>query len=27
VVLYVYLGEIIDAGGVLTFYIPAIMDE
>ncbi|KAI0926322.1 hypothetical protein AcW1_008532 [Taiwanofungus camphoratus] len=26
-ILYVYIGEVADAGGVLTFYIPAIIDE
>ncbi|KAH9948570.1 cell cycle checkpoint [Amylocystis lapponica] len=26
-ILYVYIGDISDAGGVLTFYIPAIIDE
>ncbi|KZT06077.1 cell cycle checkpoint [Laetiporus sulphureus 93-53] len=27
IILYVYIGEIADAGGVLTFYIPAIIDD
>ncbi|KAF8149076.1 checkpoint protein Hus1/Mec3 [Crassisporium funariophilum] len=27
VILYVYIGDVADAGGVLTFYIPAIIDE
>ncbi|KAF8799058.1 cell cycle checkpoint [Phlegmacium glaucopus] len=26
-ILYVYIGDIADAGGVLTFYIPAIIDD
>jgi len=26
-ILYVYIGEAEDAGGVLTFYIPAILDD
>ncbi|THH31214.1 hypothetical protein EUX98_g2979 [Antrodiella citrinella] len=26
-ILYVYIGEVADAGGVLTFYIPAIIDD
>lgn len=26
-ILYVYIGEVVDAGGVLTFYIPAIIDD
>jgi HUS1 checkpoint protein len=26
VILYVYIGDFADAGGVLTFYIPAQMD-
>ena len=26
-ILYVYIGEVADAGGVLTFYIPMIMDD
>ncbi|KAH8828512.1 cell cycle checkpoint [Flagelloscypha sp. PMI_526] len=26
IIIYVYVGEIADAGGVLTFYIPAIID-
>ncbi len=25
-ILYVYVGDYADAGGVLTFYIPAIID-
>jgi HUS1 checkpoint protein len=25
-IMYVYIGEVDDAGGVLTFYIPAILD-
>ena len=27
VILYVYIGDVSDAGGVLTFYIPAIIDD
>jgi len=27
VILYVYIGDMTDAGGVLTFYIPAIIDD
>jgi HUS1 checkpoint protein len=27
VILYVYIGDVADAGGVLTFYIPAIVDD
>jgi len=27
VILYVYIGDMADAGGVLTFYIPAIIDD
>ncbi|PFH48008.1 hypothetical protein AMATHDRAFT_150820 [Amanita thiersii Skay4041] len=27
IILYVYIGDMADAGGVLTFYIPAMMDE
>ncbi|KAH8094491.1 cell cycle checkpoint [Cristinia sonorae] len=26
-ILYVYIGEVADAGGVLTFYIPAVIDD
>ncbi|KAI0050500.1 cell cycle checkpoint [Auriscalpium vulgare] len=26
-ILYVYIGEVADAGGVLTFYIPAVLDD
>ncbi|KAG6337104.1 hypothetical protein ID866_1978 [Astraeus odoratus] len=26
-ILYVYIGEVADAGGVLTFYIPSVIDE
>lgn len=26
IILYVYVGDIADAGGVLTYYIPAIVD-
>lgn len=26
-ILYVYIGDVADAGGVLTFYIPAILDD
>lgn len=26
-ILYVYIGNVADAGGVLTFYIPAQFDE
>lgn len=26
-ILYVYIGDFADAGGVLTFYIPAILDD
>ncbi|KIY72138.1 cell cycle checkpoint [Cylindrobasidium torrendii FP15055 ss-10] len=26
-ILYVYIGDVVDAGGVLTFYIPAILDS
>jgi HUS1 checkpoint protein len=26
-ILYVYIGDVADAGGVLTFYIPAIIDD
>lgn len=26
-ILYVYVGEVADAGGVLTFYIPMIVDD
>ena len=26
-ILYVYVGDVVDAGGVLTFYIPAIIDD
>jgi len=26
-IFYVYVGEVADAGGVLTFYLPAIMDD
>jgi HUS1 checkpoint protein len=26
-ILYVYIGDVADAGGVLTFYIPAITDD
>ncbi|KAF5342544.1 hypothetical protein D9611_001220 [Ephemerocybe angulata] len=26
-ILYVYIGDVADAGGVLTFYIPAVIDE
>lgn len=26
-ILYVYIGEVADAGGVLTFYIPMIVDD
>lgn len=26
-ILYVYIGDVSDAGGVLTFYIPAQFDE
>jgi HUS1 checkpoint protein len=26
-ILYVYVGDVADAGGVLTFYIPAIIDD
>ncbi len=26
-ILYVYIGEISDTGGVLTFYVPAIIDD
>ena len=26
-ILYVYIGDIADAGGVLTFYIPAQFDN
>ncbi|KAF9477730.1 cell cycle checkpoint [Pholiota conissans] len=26
-ILYVYIGDVTDAGGVLTFYIPAIIDD
>lgn len=25
-ILYVYIGEIADAGGVLTYYIPTVID-
>lgn len=25
-ILYVYIGDVADAGGVLTFYIPAVID-
>lgn len=27
IILYVYIGDVADAGGVLTFYIPAIIDD
>ena len=27
VILYVYIGDVADAGGVLTFYIPAHIDS
>jgi len=27
VILYVYIGDVTDAGGVLTFYIPSILDD
>jgi len=27
VILYVYIGDVADAGGVLTFYIPAMVSE
>ncbi|TFK63146.1 cell cycle checkpoint [Pluteus cervinus] len=27
IILYVYIGDVTDAGGVLTFYIPAIIDD
>ncbi|PPQ69301.1 hypothetical protein CVT26_001619 [Gymnopilus dilepis] len=27
VILYVYIGDVADAGGVLTYYIPAIIDD
>jgi len=27
VILYVYIGDVADAGGVLTFYIPAVIDD
>lgn len=27
VILYVYIGDMADAGGVLTFYIPAVIDD
>lgn len=26
-ILYVYIGDVADAGGVLTFYIPAMIDN
>lgn len=26
-ILYVYIGDVADAGGVLTFYIPAVIDD
>ncbi|KAI0703846.1 checkpoint protein Hus1/Mec3 [Cytidiella melzeri] len=26
-ILYVYIGEVVDAGGVLTYYIPAMVDD
>lgn len=26
-ILYVYIGDVADVGGVLTFYIPAIIDD
>jgi hypothetical protein len=26
-ILYVYIGDAADVGGVLTFYIPAIIDD
>ncbi|TFY83330.1 hypothetical protein EWM64_g682 [Hericium alpestre] len=26
-ILYVYIGDVADAGGVLTFYIPAVLDD
>lgn len=26
-ILYVYIGDVADAGGVLTFYIPTIIDD
>ena len=26
-ILYVYIGEVADAGGVLTYYIPAMVDD
>lgn len=26
-ILYVYIGEVADAGGVLTFYLPAMVDD
>ncbi|TEB31539.1 cell cycle checkpoint [Coprinellus micaceus] len=26
-ILYVYIGDVADAGGVLTFYVPAVIDE
>jgi len=27
IILYVYIGDVADAGGVLTFYIPAMISE
>lgn len=27
IILYVYIGEVADAGGVLTFYLPAIVED
>lgn len=26
-ILYVYIGDVADAGGVLTFYIPTVIDD
>jgi HUS1 checkpoint protein len=26
IIMYVYIGEVGNAGGVLTFYIPALLD-
>lgn len=26
-IIYVYIGNVADAGGVLTFYIPALFNE
>ena len=27
IIMYVYIGEVADAGGVLTFYLPAVVED